>query len=203
MSWIKKTYTGSEDPARFKQSSVHDASVLNWDDVNEINVTFSTNHGGIATFGYLHDKRRTSIAGIKVFNLYDDPVKNPQMCEDEYEILCKIGGSVAPQAYMIGSYDWPDNDRFGKGTEYPAIVMELLPKDEVLSKELKSGVFVGGEHNDNGLPALRVMEIGLSIAKRICELHGGTITAKPSDNGITFTAIISAKIRPNAPNKDE
>jgi nitrogen-specific signal transduction histidine kinase len=45
--------------------------------------------------------------------------------------------------------------------------------------------------------------IGLSIAKRICELHGGTITAKPSDDGITFTAIISAKIRPNAPNKDE
>ena len=42
--------------------------------------------------------------------------------------------------------------------------------------------------------------IGLSIAKRICELHDGTIVAKPSEEGMTFTAVLSAKMRPNMRN---
>lgn len=38
--------------------------------------------------------------------------------------------------------------------------------------------------------------IGLSIAKRIVTLHGGTIEAIPSDNGLTFRVRLSNKLKP-------
>ena len=37
--------------------------------------------------------------------------------------------------------------------------------------------------------------IGLSIAKRITTLHGGTITAVPSDTGLTFIVKLSNKLK--------
>ena len=42
--------------------------------------------------------------------------------------------------------------------------------------------------------------IGLSVAKRIVTLHGGTIEAVPSDTGLTFNVRLSNKIKPRKHN---
>ena len=156
----KKAYRGMNDPRRF-HADPGQAAPAWWKSVDRIVVTSSRDVGGLCTFGIVFSKNKP-IAGIKVFN----PYNSKQLCQEEYDILSKVGGEVAPQAYMMGSYDWADaQDPDGAGVKYPAIIMDRLPANERLLDEVANLVFSGG--SPQKLSAQRTMEIGLSIARAI------------------------------------
>ena len=167
----KKPYSDREDAKRFQCSEEQpDSDISGWrDTIDRIDIAYSAKKGGIATFGHMY-AGNLAVAGIKVFNLYNDPVNNPKLCEEEYEILCQLSDDgIVPKGYMRGTYDWADLDVRDSGNIYPAIVMELLPANESLSYEIEKGVFTSGEHKK--LSAERVMEIALSIARSIATCH--------------------------------
>ena len=182
MLFSRGKYGSRTDPKRFHLSGTH-SNELSWKKVSSIDVAYDGTSGGIATFGRIRDKSGNAIAGIKVFNRYDDPVNNPKLCAEEYDILCRLNGGVAPAVYMIGEYDWAVSEETESGNIRPAIVMELLPGNELLSYEIKNDVLSGGTRSS--LSAQRVMELALSIAYAIEECYNlGIVHRDLSPNNI-------------------
>ena len=165
----KKPYKDRTDSKRFHCASSENSPKLNWKTAAKIDVAYRGIEGGLATFGSIYDKDGTCIAGIKVFNRYKDPTNNPRLCQEEYDILCKLPEDLAPTAYMVGTYDWADMDDRGAGREYPAIVMEALPYKESLLYELEHHSFTNGSPIHLG--ASRVMEIAQSICQTVISCH--------------------------------
>ena len=75
MLFSRGKYGSRTDPKRFHLSGTH-SNELSWKKVSSIDVAYDGTSGGIATFGRIRDKSGNAIAGIKVFNRYDDPVNN-------------------------------------------------------------------------------------------------------------------------------